>query len=73
MWILNFFKKRKKYWQYKLSKHAGIYEKIASELNSDAQHVYELAHGKTVKCYDDFVIIDRLFQCKILKDLALST
>ena len=52
---------------YKSSDHSSIYEKIAKELNSKAQHVYEIAHGKACKCHDDFVIADRLIRNGILR------
>lgn len=61
------FRKSKEYQNYKLSKHSDIYESIASELSSNAQHVYEIAHGKKINSYDDFVILDRLKRCEILK------
>lgn len=66
MKFLDFFKKKQKYKDYKLSEKSLIYEKIAEELNNKAQHVYELAHGKECTCYDDIVIVERLYQHGIL-------
>ena len=60
------FKKKKTYKDYKTSERAAVYEKIASELGQTPQHVYEIAHGKEIKCYDDAVIHDRLIQNGIL-------
>lgn len=67
MKLLRFFKKSKSYQSYKLSERASIYEKIAAELNNEAQHVYEIAHGKSPKCFDDLVICNRLSQNGIIK------
>ena len=58
--IFHLFKKRQKYGDYKTSENADKYEKIASELDSTPQHVYEIAHGKPLRSYDDYVIYDRL-------------
>lgn len=44
------------YGDYRLSKHADFYEKIGKQLNTSAQHVYEIAHGKAFRNYDDKVI-----------------
>lgn len=46
MKFFNFFKKKHKYKDYLSSEKSLIYERIAEELNNDAQHVYEIAHGK---------------------------
>lgn len=67
MKLLRFFKKRKRYQSYKMSERASVYEKIADELNNDAQHVYEIAHGKEVKSFDDLVICNRLSLYGIVK------
>ena len=66
MKFLDFFKKKQKYKDYKLSEKSLVYEKIASELNSHPQHVYEIAHGKALYSYDDLVIYDRLCQYDIV-------
>lgn len=51
------FKRQKKvYGNYAMSQHADCYEKIAKYLNTTPQHVYEIAHGKTFRNYDDKVI-----------------
>lgn len=65
--LFSFFKKKREFRDYKSSDNSSIYEKIAKELNNKAQHVYEIAHGKACKCYDDFVITDRLIQNGILR------
>lgn len=52
---------------YRHSSHATHYEQIARSLNTVAQHVYEIAHGKRLRGYDDFVIQDRLFRAGILR------
>ena len=67
MYLFRFFKKKQEFRNYKSSDHSSIYEKIAKELNNKAQHVYEIAHGKACKCYDDFVIADRLIRNGILR------
>ena len=72
MKLFDFFKKKQKYKDYKLSDKSLIYEKIAEELNNKAQHVYELAHGKECTCYDDIVIVERLYQHGILRRTSTS-
>lgn len=62
MKLINLFRKSNPIQDYSSSKHSGVYEKIARELNSSAQHVYDIAHGKSVDSYDDFVILDRLLK-----------
>ena len=66
MKLINLFKKGETTQDYSSSKHSGVYEKIAHELNSSAQHVYEIAHGKKIENYDDFVILDRLLKYGII-------
>ena len=66
MKFINFFKKKQKYKDYLSSENSLVYERIAEELNNNAQHVYELAHGKTCRCYDDFVIVEHLYRHGIL-------
>ena len=66
MKFFNFFKKKQKYKDYLSSENSLVYERIAEELNNNAQHVYELAHGKTCRCYDDFVIVEHLYRHGIL-------
>ena len=68
--ILKFFSKKKEseaYPHYSTSSHATTYEEIAKRLGATAQHIYEIAHGKGVKTYDDRVILDELVKAKILK------
>ena len=67
MKLFGFKRKSKEYQSYQSSKHSEIYEQIAKGLDSNAQHVYEIAHGKSVNIYDDFVILDQLRKYKILK------
>ena len=67
MKLIKFFKKGKEYQDYSSSEHSEIYEKIARELNSNAQHVYELAHGRKLECYDDYVILSSLLRHGILR------
>ncbi|MCR5180418.1 MAG: hypothetical protein K6C30_04290 [Bacteroidaceae bacterium] len=45
---------------YSLSAHAEDYERIAQELNTDPQYVYDIAHGMGIKTYDDRVIWEKL-------------
>ena len=66
MKFFNFFKKKHKYKDYLSSEKSLVYERIAEELNNDAQHVYEIAHGKGCRCYDDFVIVEHLYRHGIL-------
>ncbi len=47
---------------YKQSSHVKEYERIADEVKSSPQHVYEIAHGLDVKTYDDSIIWERLIQ-----------
>ncbi len=61
-----FSKKRREFRDYKQSNNSSVYEKVASELDSHPQHVYEIAHGKPLYNYDDRVIYDRLCQYGIL-------
>ena len=59
--ILCFFRRKKNcYNSYKQSSHVPDYERIACELGTNAQHVYEIAHGKTIADFDDYVIYKRL-------------
>ena len=67
MGLLHLFKKRPHYGDYQSSSIASTYEMIAFGLNSNAQHVYEIAHGKPVKCHDDYVVYDRLCQYGIIR------
>lgn len=66
MKFFNFFKKKHKYKDYLSSEKFLVYERIAEELNNDAQHVYEIAHGKECRYYDDFVIVEHLYRHGIL-------
>lgn len=61
-----FRKKKKTYADYTTSDHAAVYEKIANNLNTSPQHVYEIAHGKGVKTYDDRVIWSELIMENII-------
>ena len=65
--LFSFFKKKKEFRDYKSSDNSLIYEKIAKELNNNAQHVYEIAHGKAIRCHDDYIISERLIQNGILR------
>ena len=61
--ILSLFRWRKvDYGCYKNSKHVELYEAIASEFRKEAQHVYEIAHGKYPKNYTDKLIRERLIK-----------
>jgi len=64
--ILQIFKKARTYGDYRQSRYASVYLCIAKDLRTEAQHVYEIAHGKSVKSFDDYVILDRLCQDKII-------
>jgi hypothetical protein len=65
--ILGFFKRKKNcYSSYKQSSNASVYEQIADKLKTTTQHVYEIAHGKGLVCFDDFVIRDHLCQTGIV-------
>lgn len=56
------FRKKRKYSDYRESSHAAFYEMLAIKLNTKAQHIYEIAHGKELACYDDRVIWSFLVQ-----------
>ena len=47
--------------------NSSVYEKVASELDSDPQHIYEIAHGKALYSYDDYVIYDCLCRYGIVR------
>lgn len=49
-----------KYGSYKHSKKASAYEEIAKYYRVAPQHVYEIAHGKKVKTYDDNLVFEDL-------------
>ena len=69
MKITDLFKKKShkpEFGDYSLSSHAAIYEQIAKKLGTTPQHVYELAHGKGIECYDDRVILSELGSAGIL-------
>ncbi|MCR4995649.1 MAG: hypothetical protein K6A32_09815 [Bacteroidales bacterium] len=51
---------------YSLSDHAKDYERIARELNTSPQYVYDIAHGMGLKTYDDKVIWGKLLQAGIV-------
>lgn len=72
MKLINLFKRNQMFHDYKSSTHSLIYEKIARDLNNSAQHVYEIAHGKSVVCYDDLVIQDRLYMHGIIQALCIE-
>lgn len=69
MGIFSFLRRKKTdYGDYKQSSHVEEYEQIAARLDTAAQHVYEIAHGKAVRCYDDRVILCALKQARIVGD-----
>ena len=66
--ILGLFEKQKKFYgDYTQSQHVALYEQIAARLGTSAQHVYEIAHGKSIRCHDDYVILYALKQARIVE------
>ena len=62
-----FRKKKRDYGNYHRSSHATTYEQIAYCLGSSPQHVYEIAHGKYLRDFDDKVIEQYLIDAGIIK------
>lgn len=61
MSILGFHRKKNNgFGSYKDSTHVEVYERIAADLRTMPQHVYEIAHGKLTQDFDDTVIRERL-------------
>ena len=61
MSLFGFHKKKKVgYGGYEASTHVEVYERIAADLGTTPQHVYEIAHGKQTVDFDDTVIRERL-------------
>ncbi len=63
--FFDLFRRKKKkdvqtFQRYEGSAHQKLYEEIAKDLNADPQHVYEIAHGKRIRCYDDEAILEQL-------------
>ena len=53
-------KKKNGFGSYTDSTHVELYERIAADLQTTPQHVYEIAHGKLTQDFDDTVIRERL-------------
>lgn len=51
---------RTTYGDYRRSQHVDLYEKIARKHNCSPQHVYEIAHGRRVREFDDRLIREAL-------------
>ncbi len=63
------FKRKAKHRRtYKESPNREKYERIASDLRTNPQHVYEIAHGKSLLSYDDRVIKEQLYQAGLIKE-----
>lgn len=61
------FLHRKQYGDYRSSQHRSDYERIAAKLNCPPQHVYEIAHGKSVREFDDRLVREALVTEGILQ------
>lgn len=59
--------RHKSYGDYRNSMHKDVYEQIAGEYNCSPQHVYEIAHGKRVKGFDDRLVREALVTAGILQ------
>lgn len=69
MSFFGWFKRQKNdYGDYRMSQHVTCYEKIATYLNTSAQHVYEIAHGKAFCNHDDRVIWHELIVAGIVSE-----
>jgi hypothetical protein len=64
--ITNLFK-RPSYGDYQESQHREVYERIAQTHNCSPQHVYEIAHGKRVREFDDRLVREALVNEGILQ------
>ena len=62
---------RTTYGDYRKSRHRKIYEQIAERHNCEAQHVYEIAHGKRVREFDDRLVREALVVEGILQPKVL--
>ena len=63
--LIKYFR-RLKFGSYTDSKRAHLYEKIAQDRGTTAQHVYEIAHGKPVNTSEDQIIHDILLELGII-------
>lgn len=59
MSLSSFFSKLR-YGSYQDSPKAAIYEEVAKYYHVPPQHVYEIAHGKKLKSYDDNLVFEDL-------------
>ena len=69
--ITDFFR-RKTFGDYRNSVHRADYEQIAQMHNCSPQHVYEIAHGKRVKEFDDRLVREALVMAGILLQRPLQ-
>ncbi|MDO4994021.1 MAG: hypothetical protein Q4E32_03345 [Bacteroidales bacterium] len=58
------------YGDYRKSQHKDVYEKIANKHKCNPQRVYEIAHGRRVKGFDDRLVREDLITEGILMQKA---
>lgn len=68
--IIDLFRHRS-YGDYRISHHRADYEQIAQKHNCSPQHVYEIAHGKRVKGFDDRLVREALVMAGIVQQRPL--
>ncbi len=59
--------KRNSFGDYRKSQHKEMYEQIAEKHNCAPQHVYEIAHGKKIRGFDDRLLREALVNAGIMQ------